>query len=351
MTGSDKRPPLRVVVVGAGYFAQFHCQAWAEAPDVAFVGLVDRDRAKAAATAARWGGPTVFTDLAAALDALQPDLVDIAAPPEAHLDLIDMASAAGAAVICQKPFCGGLAGARAAVALAAERGTPLIVHENFRFQPWWRAIGREIAGGRIGQLYDVTFRLRPGDGQGPAAYLSRQPYFQTMPRFLVHETAVHLIDVFRFLMGEPDWVMADLRRLNPAIRGEDAGTIILGFADGRRALFDGNRLSAHVAENRRLVMGEAWADGAKGALTLNGDGAVAFRAHDGNALEPVPAPFQADRFGGGCVGLLQAHVVQALSSGAPVENAAASYLRNLEIVEAVYRANDMGARIDLADRP
>ena len=34
------------------------------------------------------------------------------------------------------------------------------------------------------------------------AYLERQPYFQTMPRFLVHETAIHLVDVFRFLLGE-----------------------------------------------------------------------------------------------------------------------------------------------------
>ena len=34
----------------------------------------------------------------------------------------------------------------------------------------------------------------PGDGQGPDAYLARQPYFQAMERFLVHETAIHLID-------------------------------------------------------------------------------------------------------------------------------------------------------------
>ena len=35
---------------------------------------------------------------------------------------------------------------------------------------------------------------RFGDGQGPRAYLDRQPYFQTMPRLLVHETAIHWID-------------------------------------------------------------------------------------------------------------------------------------------------------------
>jgi predicted dehydrogenase len=171
--------------------------------------------------------------------------------------LIDQATAAGVTTICQKPFCGGIEGAQQAVAIADARNTSLIFHENFRFQPWWRALKSELDRNRIGPVYDIGFRLRPGDGQGLNAYLDRQPYFQTMPRFLVHETAVHLVDVFRYLMGEPDWVWADLRQLNPAISGEDAGIIVLGFPGGRRAVFDGNRLADHVADNRRFVMGDA----------------------------------------------------------------------------------------------
>jgi len=46
-----------------------------------------------------------------------------------------------------------------------------------------------VDAGRIGMPLHVTFRLRPGDGQGPQAYLARQPYFQNMPRFLIHEPA------------------------------------------------------------------------------------------------------------------------------------------------------------------
>ena len=41
------------------------------------------------------------------------------------------------------------------------------------------------------------------------AYLARQPYFQTMERFLVHEVAVHWIDTFRFLQGEVEAVFKD----------------------------------------------------------------------------------------------------------------------------------------------
>ena len=54
--------------------------------------------------------------------------------------------------------------------------------------------------------------MRPGDGQGKDAYFNRQPYFQKMERFLIHETAIHLIDVYRYLFGDIKSVFASLSR-------------------------------------------------------------------------------------------------------------------------------------------
>ena len=102
----------------------------------------------------------------------------------------------------------------------------------------------QLENGSLGTPYQVHFSLRPNDGKGKEAYLSRQPYFQTMPRFLVHETAIHFLDVFTFLFGRPDTVYADLQKRNLAIAGEDAGHILLVYADGRRDVFEGNRLAA-----------------------------------------------------------------------------------------------------------
>lgn len=336
--------PLRVLCVGAGYFAAFQHRAWAELDGAEVVGIVDLDPAKARHAAAMIGGPPAFPNMTQALDALAVDLVDIAVPPAAHLDLIDEASAAGHAIVCQKPLCGTIDAARSAVSLAEKRDVPLIIHENFRFQPWWRRVRAEIDGGGLGRLFGVSFRLRPGDGQGPRAYLDRQPYFQDMPRLLVHETAVHFVDVFRYLLGEPEWVQADLRRLNPAIRGEDAGIFVMGFPDGVRALFDGNRLADHPAENRRLVMGEGAVEGSDATLTLTGDGTVRHRLHGRNDGVALPVPIRGDRFGGGCVEALQSHVLAHLREGAPAENTGRAYLRNMEIVEAIYRAAESGCR-------
>ncbi|MDH5538181.1 MAG: hypothetical protein OEY03_02140 [Rhizobacter sp.] len=63
-------------------------------------------------------------------------------------------------------------------AFAEARRTPLVVHENFRFMPSFRECRRLIDARHFGRLHGITFRLRPGDGQGARAYLDRQPYFR-----------------------------------------------------------------------------------------------------------------------------------------------------------------------------
>ena len=206
---------------------------------------------------------------------------------------------------------------------------------------------RLLAGGRLGQVFQATFRLRPGDGQGPRAYLDRQAYFQTMERFLVRETGIHFIDTFRFLFGEVERVYASLRRLNPAIAGEDAGLIVLDHVGGVRALFDGNRLADHAARDRRLTMGEFLVEGSAASLRLDGDGGLWLRRFGANGETRHDYAWEERGFAGDCVHALQRHVVEALRKGGAIENTAEAYLRNLAIEAAVYRSSQAGARVAL----
>ncbi|MEM7526069.1 MAG: Gfo/Idh/MocA family oxidoreductase [Pseudomonadota bacterium] len=345
--------PLRVLLIGAGYFARFHLEAWYRIEGVEVVAVADLDHGKAEALAREVCGDghriTIGGDVWRLIEDCAPDIVDIASPPPTHLAMIGAAYAAPSTkiVVCQKPFCGGLEGGRRAVALAAGDGRPLVVHENFRFQPWYREIRRILAEGAFGVVYQTAFFLRPGDGQGPNAYLARQPYFQHMPRFLVHETAVHWIDTFRYLMGDAEAVYADLRRLNEAIAGEDAGHIVFSWADGRRALFDGNRLADHAAENPRLTMGEARIDCERGGLFLDGYGSIWQRSFGEGQWTERETTYPKTGFGGECVQALQSHIVAHLRDGAALENEAAAYLWVQEAEEAVYRAADEARRISL----
>jgi len=256
----------------------------------------------------------------------------------------------GGVVICQKPFCRGLDEARTVAAAAEAAGATLIIHENFRFQPWHRRIKRFIDDGDLGPVYQARFALRPGDGRGPDAYLSRQPGFQNMTRFLIHETGVHFIDVFRWLFGDILAVYADLRRLNPVIAGEDDGVLILNHTNGVRTLFDGNRLADHVAEDQRRTMGEMTIGGAAGALRLDGAGRLFFRPYGGADEAAVPLDVAPDfeTYGGGCVAALNRAAHAGLRGDAPFENRAADYLHVVAASEAAYRSAATGARVELA---
>ena len=282
------------------------------------------------------------------LDTVRPTLVDVVLPPAAQQPVVVAALTRGIPTICQKPFGRDWAEARALATLAETSGTPLVVHENFRFTPWFRECRRLIDAGFFGRLHGISFRLRPGDGQGPAAYLGRQPYFQTMPQLLVRETAVHFIDSFRYLMGEVRAVTARLRRLNPVIAGEDAGLIVFEFDDERIGLFDGNRLNDHTAENTRRTLGEMWLEGEAGVLRLDGDARLWFKPHGG-----VEAEHDYDRggpgaFGGACTAL-QAHVLSHVQCGSPLENAATDYLTNLAVQAAAYHSHTTGTRVLMAE--
>ena len=339
---------LRVATAGTGYFSRFHYEAWGRMEGVSPVALYNRDPENRARAAAEWGAPAAYGDFSEMLDREQPGLVDIITPPATHLDFIREAAGRGIPMICQKPFCRDLAEAEEAVKIAEAAGVTLIVHENFRFQPWYIEARRLLDSGALGDPYQVSFRLRPGDGQGPRAYLDRQPYFQAMERFLVHETAVHLIDSFRYLMGEVTAVFARLRRLNPAISGEDAGIIHFDFASGARGLFDGNRLVDHPAKNTRLTMGDMLLEGSAATLRLDGDGGLWLRRHGGTAEEEVRYDWSDSGFGGDCVYRLQRHVVDHLTRGTPVMNTARDYLTNLRIEAAVYESDAAGRVVTLA---
>ncbi|MFO1322520.1 MAG: Gfo/Idh/MocA family oxidoreductase [Burkholderiales bacterium] len=337
---------LRIAGVGAGYFSRFHLEGWRDVAEADVVAWCDSDATKVDASAREFGIPRTFTDAAAMLDAVRPDLVDIVTPPPMHAPLVALAHARGIAAICQKPLTPSWRESLALAEAADAANALCVVHENFRFQPWYREAKRLLQAGFLGTPHAVAFRLRPGDGQGPRAYLDRQPYFQTMPRLLIVETAIHWIDTFRFLMGDVAAITARLRRMNPAIAGEDAGYLLFEFDAGTTGLFDGNRLNDHVAADPRRTMGELWLEGSAGVLRLDGDARIWWKPHHADEREHAydrgPATF-----GGGCCGALQRHVVAHLMCGTPVENTVRDYLANLRVQEAAYESHATGRRVAL----
>jgi|GEM_PF-419024 len=278
MTNATRTSPRRGLLIGAGYFSDFHLDAWQRLPDAEITCICDLDEVKARRAASKYGVPRIHTDVSAAIDRNDFDFVDIATAPAGRLDIVRLVAKRGLPIICQKPLAVDFEIAKQIVAIGKSSSVPFMVHENFRFQPSYREIKRLLDEGVIGRkLHTISMRTRLGDGWGEEAYLSRQPYFRTMPRLLVLETGVHFVDTFRYLAGEIVECSAALRRLNDQIVGEDAGVLNFHFANGGMGMWDANRYNESLSENPRYTFGDLLVEADGGSLWLDSDGTLTIK--------------------------------------------------------------------------
>ncbi len=344
-----RKKQLKGFGVGAGYFSQFHYDAWSRMPDVELAAIVELDPSKSADMAARHGVGQTFLTLEQALDAERPDFVDIITRPDSHLELVRLAASRGANVICQKPLAPTLQESEQIVTEAQAAGIRLMVHENFRFQPWHREIKKLLSQGVIGDcLHAISCRTRMGDGWQYDAYLSRQPYFVTMPQLLIYETGVHFIDTYRFLAGEISSVFASLRKLNPDIAGEDAGVVHFEFVDGARGVWDASRYHEPNYEDPRYTFGEFLIEGNGGSIRLYPDGRLTVQPL-GLPEHDIVYPHGRQNFASDCVYHTQRHFIDRLTSGQEFETSGEEYLKTLRVQAAVYQSAESGQVVKVGD--
>lgn len=339
---------LRGVCLGAGYFSRFQYDAWRRIPEVEIVALANRNVERARAAAARHAIPRAYawSELAAMLDTERPDFVDIITPPETHREAVRLAAERGLAIICQKPLAPTWDECVAVVDTARRAGVRFMVHENFRWQPWYREIRRQLDAGAIGELFSIAVRMRMGDGWPEDAYLARQPFFRTYPRLFVYETGVHFLDTFRYLGGEIATVYARLQQRNPAIRGEDAAQIVCGFASGATAILDGSRYNEAETADARYTFGTVRVDGSRGHLELDLEGNLTLKPL-GDPARRIDYPHTREGFAGDCVYAIQRHFVDRMLDGGPFENTGEDYLKSTALVEACYRSQASGGVVTI----
>src|ERR1700693_4232596 len=146
---------LKGVMIGAGFFAKFPGDALKRIESVEWVAVADPVPGRAAAFAAEHDIPRSYTDAASMLKREKVDFADIVTRPESHRDLTDLAARNCPAVICQKPMAPTWAECEAMVESCAHRGVRLLIHENWRWQPWYREAQRLISEDRLGRVFHL----------------------------------------------------------------------------------------------------------------------------------------------------------------------------------------------------
>lgn len=337
----SRTTPLRGAIIGAGYFSQFQYEAWTRIPEVSMVAASNRTLAKAEEKCREYEIPRAYSDWKEMIDLEKPDFVDIITPPPTHSEICQYLAERDIHIICQKPLAPTYEESAAMAERAASSNSRFMVHENFRWQPWYREIKKFMNDGRLGELFSIYFMARMGDGWGENAYLDRQPYFRDYPRLLVFETAVHWLDTYRFLGGEISSIYAKLDRRNPIIAGEDSGLIVCNFESGATGTFDGNRYNEALTDDSRFTFGEMRVDGSKGHLQMDLSGDIIFKPL-GKPVQNIEYEHPKVNFASDCCFHLQRHFVDQLLSNQPFEGEVDDYLKTLQLVEACYQSARTG---------
>ncbi|MCY7419847.1 MAG: Gfo/Idh/MocA family oxidoreductase, partial [Chloroflexi bacterium] len=216
--------PTRVGVIGAGFWAGFQLAAWAEQPDAQVVAIANRSLDPAQRLARRFGIPRVYDDPSVMLAEGGLDVIDIITAPDSHAGLIRLVADHGIPVICQKPLAADLETAHASAAYCEQRGVPLLVHENFRWQEPIRALAADLRAGSIGRPFRARIEFTTN-----FPVFDNQPFLRDLPRFILSDVGVHVLDVARFLFGEASALSARIASVQPGIAGEDVATVLLSM--------------------------------------------------------------------------------------------------------------------------
>ncbi|KAF0170646.1 MAG: myo-inositol 2-dehydrogenase [Rhodobacteraceae bacterium] len=241
---------LNVALLGAGRIAGVHATAISTNPGSRLVAVSDINTEAAAKLAAQCGTEARTTD--AILADASINAVLIATSTDTHSDLIERATAAGKAVLCEKPVDLSLARAQACQQAVAKNGKPVMIGFNRRFDPNFSALKAALDKGEIGkpELLSITsFDPAPP----PVAYIK-------VSGGLFRDMMIHDFDMANFIMGTAPVSVSAVGSsiVDPAIGAAgdvDTAVVTLTYADGRIAVIKNSRRAVYGYDQRVELLG------------------------------------------------------------------------------------------------
>jgi len=207
-----------------------------------------RDAAAVEHAARRYGVEESTDDWRALVTHEDVDVVDICTPPGTHAEIVAAATAAGKAVLCEKPLAADYASARAAADAARSAGVLNAVGFNYRRLPALALLRKMVAEGGIGDVllwrgvwlsdefldpmipFDWRFERRTGGST-------------------LADLGAHLVDLALWIVGEIAEVAAQSetftrKRSGRTVEVDEASSCLVCFASGARGTFEFARVCA-----------------------------------------------------------------------------------------------------------
>jgi predicted dehydrogenase len=236
--------PLRIGVIGYGYWGPNLVRNFAAGPRTRVVAIAEASAARRQAAAITVPHIRCVADAAAVIADPEVDAVVIATPIFSHYPLARAALDAGKHVLVEKPLTPSVAEAEELAALATRAGRVLMVDHTFVYTPAVRKIAALIAGGELGRvLYLDSVRINLG---------LFQPDFN-----VIWDLAPHDLTIIDFVLGHTvgataRWISAI--GVSHFGRQENLAYLTIGFDDGLLAHIHVNWV-APVKTRRMIIAG------------------------------------------------------------------------------------------------
>ncbi|MSZ94314.1 MAG: hypothetical protein F2584_09540 [Actinobacteria bacterium] len=235
--GSAPTNTIGVGIVGYGPFGGMgytHGLAATETDGLAFVGVCDSSDERREAAMVDF--PTVqgHVDLASLSKADDVDVVIVATPPLFHAPIALELLRAGKHVVVEKPMCLTVADAEELLAVSAEVGKTITVHQNRRWDGDFLALRRAIDTGLLGDVFNMETFV--GSFEHPCRWWHSD---ETFSGGAVYDWGSHHIDwILRIFGSRPQRVRAISHKLVwRDVTNADQIDVHMRWDDGREARF------------------------------------------------------------------------------------------------------------------
>ncbi|MFN8513785.1 MAG: Gfo/Idh/MocA family oxidoreductase [Thermomicrobiales bacterium] len=274
-------PTIGVGMLGYGFMGKAHTNAYKTIPYMVYpppaipelVAICGRNEEAVTEAARRYGYAGYYTDWRRMLEDDRIQLFDNGGSNDIHAGPSIAAAQAGKHVFCEKPLARTAAESKEMLDAVTKAGVKHMVAFNYRFVPAIRQIKNLIDSGALGRIYH--FR---------AVYLQEwiMPHYGTPQIWRLDQQVAgsgalgdlgaHIIDLARFLIGEPTTVGAMTKTFIPerpkadgsgsaVVDVDDAFVATVGFANGAIGTLEASRFCAGRKNHQMIEI-----NGEKGTL-------------------------------------------------------------------------------------
>lgn len=214
-TSADRVPTIGIGMLGYSFMGKAHSNAYLKLPHMvwpppavpALVAICGREQDAVRLAAQRFGYANHYTDWREMLKDEDIQLFDNGGPNNIHAEPCIAAAEAGKHILCEKPLARTAAEAKQMLDAANDAGVKHLCAFNYRFVPAIRQARSLIDRGLLGRIYHFRASYLQEWGTDPSVSQWRY-HAQLAGSGSLGDLGAHIIDLGRFLVGEPKRVMA-----------------------------------------------------------------------------------------------------------------------------------------------